>query len=209
MSEREKEAIKKKNNSKEIISGVVGLDLSLTCTGVARIQNIHSMVTHTIKTKSETPMCERYVNIIEHIIHILRSNDVVFIEDYAYGVAPKKSRLATLGELCGIVKYVVYRYQGRWSIPVASTTIKKWFSGNGKLAQDDFKMASYKKYGIEFGTKDEVVAHALADFGYSVLGLPLSRVLSKTERKMIDVFRAKHQDILQALAEKFELSIYK
>lgn len=184
------------------ITGVVGLDLSITGSGVVRYGAVSEKFEY-IGTLGTKPT---YGNIMKRIgftassiMSTMFDNDVVFIEDYAYGVRPGASSLATLAELGGVIKFLVYRKTGREAITVASTTIKKWLSGNGKLPQDDFKIAAYKKYKREFNTKDSVVAYSLADFGVNLVYGPI-RELYKYELESINNFKKKHKDILHTFA---------
>lgn len=152
------------------VSGIVGLDLSLTGTGYARI-DLHtgSILYKTFGTKASFgEINSRYRFIRSNILDLSTPNDLFFIEDYAYSISPKKSSLATLGELGGVIKYSLEEFTGLWPIAIASVSIKKWLSC-GNLKQEDFKLAAFKKYGVECKTKDDVVAHTLADLAYSLL----------------------------------------
>lgn len=194
------------------ISGVVGLDLSLTGTGVVRFSNnpAEDKVIMTIGTDSKFgPIEERLKFSIKKIIELISPFDIVFIEDYAYSISPRKSSLTTLAELGGIIKYICWRKTGLWPIAVASTSIKKWLSGKGNLKQENFLLEGYKKYKREFRTKDEVVAYTLADFGHCLIGQPLihplMKQLLKREEEQLELFRKKHPELiskLQALARK-------
>lgn len=183
------------------ISGIVGLDLSITGSGVVRydvIQNKYDYI-ETIGTK---PI---YGSIIERlefsaatIISKIKKDDTVFIEDYAFGVHPGISRLASLAELGGIIKLLVHKKTGRQTIQMASTSIKKWLSGSGKLPHSDFKIAAYKKYNIEFKTKDEVIAYSMVDFGCNLL-IGHTRRLFKYEMDVLDNFTKKHPEIVDVI----------
>jgi Holliday junction resolvasome RuvABC endonuclease subunit len=176
------------------ITGIVGLDLSITGSGVVKYLPQDSCLVYlgTIGTSSKFgSMVRRWDYSIKKILQLITKDDLVFIEDYAFNVTPNKSSIVTLAEMGGIIKYLIWRKTGRTPICVASTTLKKWLSGSGKLSQDDFKMAGYKKYKIEFGTKDEVIAYTLTDFGRNLVALPRNNLL-EYEKKMLKDFELKH-----------------
>ena len=184
------------------ISGIVGLDLSITGSGFSRWdirKNCNSKL-QTIGTKPNFGfIMERLEYSASIIISGIEKNDIVFIEDYAFGVRPGISRLASLAELGGIIKFLVYRKTGKSTVQVASTTIKKWLSGSGKLPHSDFKIAAYKKYGIDFNTKDEVIAFSVMTFGRYLLKAN-DRKLLKYEEEVIKNFKKKHPEILHMFA---------
>lgn len=185
------------------ISGIVGLDLSIAGSGVVRydVEDKEYDYINTIGTKpNEGSMPERSGKSAKKIMYIIENTDIVFIEDYAYGVKKNESRLVTLAEFGGLIKFLIFKKTQKLSIQIASGTIKKWLSGNGHLPQDDFKIAAYKKYGIEFKTKDEVIAYSMVDFGFHLL-FPPERKLFKYEEESIKNFKKKHPEILRMCAD--------
>ena len=156
---------------------IVGLDLSLTGTGMARLdESKHETWNFGTKPEAGTRI-ERSMMIAEKIRANSEKTDLFFIEDYAYSIKPKQSSLVTLGELGGIVKLVLWRWTGRHPTVIGSGTIKKWISGSGVLRKDMIPVAVFKKFKVDLKTHDEHVAYGLAD-----LGLNLSR--SKPVREL-------------------------
>jgi len=178
--------------------GIVGLDLSLTGTGMVRLANDD----HEHWWFGTSPGCgnitERSFQIADEIRKNSAKGDIFFIEDYAYGISPKKSSLATLAELGGIVKLVLWRWTGKHPTVVGSGVIKKWISGRGDLKKDMIPVAVYKKFKVEFKKHDEFVAYALADFGFHFHN-PKARLrpLLKYEEQVLKKFRKD----LQAIAK--------
>ena len=172
------------------ISGVVGLDLSLTSTGIARITDKHVSYA-VIPTTPKMSLGERWEKIIWGIRARIDVRDVIFIEDYAWGKAKKnESNVVTLAEISGLVKYIMWKLVKRMPIPVNPSVVKKWATGNHQAHKDDIKLGCYKKYGIEFKTSDEADAYAIADFGWHVCRKLLGdrRELSKWEEDMLARF---------------------
>jgi hypothetical protein len=185
------------------ISGIVGLDLSITGSGVCRLATVRSYsgtFTQTIGTKpKDGNMMQRNAASASKIMDIIERNDIVLIENYAFGVKKDTSKLVTLAEFGGLIKFAVYRKTKRLPLLIASGTIKKWLSNNGNLNKEDFKMAAYKKYNIEFATGDEVIAYSMVDFGFHLL-FPPKRKLFKYEEESIKNFKKKHSEILHICA---------
>jgi len=120
--------------------GVVGLDLSLTGTGIA---DTHGL-TRVLKTGGLEGMGR-----IEYIRRAILDNltpsvDAVFIEGYSFG---SQWNLAQLGELGGVVKLTIWTL-GIVYYTIAPNSLKKFATGNGRA------------------TKEEVVANARERLGY-------------------------------------------
>lgn len=168
-------------NDFEFSGGVVGIDPSLTSLGFARISEDGSVqVVDTFGTKADYGiMPERWLVIIKGVLAHIKPNDIVFIEDYAYGKATgtkKKgeksdSSVITLAELGGVLKLSVFNRTKRFPLTVASSTLKSYL-GDGKMKKDLMPKEIYKKIGIDCKTHDEYVALALADLGWLVSGRP-------------------------------------
>lgn len=184
------------------ISGIVGLDLSITGSGVVRFDASRGRynVIETVGTKPEDGnMIQRNGSSAATIMSVIERNDIVFIENYAYGVKKNASRLITLAEFGGLIKFAIYKKTKKLAILVSSTPIKKWVSGKGNLPKEDFKLAAYKKYNIDFATGDEVVAYTMVDLGRHLL-FPLKRKLFKYEEEVLKNFKKKHPEVLQMFA---------
>lgn len=177
---------------------VYGLDLSLTGTGVAVIRGDCSITNCVIKTATtdgnHIDRCLTIARTIQSMLkrHPFREDIFVFNEDYAYGVSNKASQLATLGELNGIIKSMVLGYTKKYSVAVPIGTWKA-FMGNGQLPKDEFKLAVFKKFGIECKTNDEAAAIGIADFGYALLTSKSfnGRTFTQKETKTLQTFTKK------------------
>jgi len=189
------------------ISGIVGLDLSLTSTGFARwgispeIPLFHDLIRTDTRMGSNL---ERAIYIAGQIHLLSTKADLFFIEDYAYGVPAKKSRLATLGELGGVVKAIMLKHTHCEPFVVAPGTWKKFLNNNGNLDQASFKLEVYKKLEIEPMGHDDAAALAICDFARCVLQASKIRKLKKYEEAVIKKYRKEHPELkirLQSLAK--------
>lgn len=175
-----------------ILNGVVALDVSLTSTGYARIRMEDPLTTfvQAIQTDPKESRLQRHRTILQKVVAGVAKHDWVFIEDYAWGIM-KGSSLVTLGELNGLLKYVLWQYSAehREPIPVNISVIKKWAGAEKK---DQMKLSVYKKWKQEFKTDDELDAFVLADLGWHLLGQKPLRKLWGWERDLIKKFQEKH-----------------
>ena len=178
------------------VTGIIGLDLSVTGAGIAILrffdEGTVNIKTYNVGTKATFGNIEKRIQyIVDFILANTTSTDLVFIEDYAYGVKPGASSLATLAELGGVIKYIMHRRVGIWPCAISSTTIKQWLSGKGNIKKDSFLYWGLKKYGQDFKTGDEVVAHTIVDFAYFLLLNTLNnpKKFTKVESSILEKYR--------------------
>ena len=175
----------------------IGLDLSLTSTGVAVFcdgQPIHNVaITTDVKEGNHIDRCLIIMRAINSIIKDCHELPKVFNEDFAFGVSSRSSQLATLGELNGIIKAMVFSRIKEHSIPVPIGTWKAFLKA-GNLKKDAFKLVVFQKFGIECVTNDEAAAIGVADFGYAVAtGKSFSGApLTKREQEVLKRFQKKN-----------------
>ena len=161
--------------SKKII---VGLDLSLSCSGIAYTKTGFRKEDYrhiNIKTNPDETRYERAIKISEEMFLFLdlkpkeKRYVYFFFEDYAYGAKSGENSLAYQGELCGILKSQIMARCQTQMIPVSIGTWKKFLSNNGALKKDEFKLQIYKRFGIECKTNDEAAAIGVAYFGFHII----------------------------------------
>lgn len=147
---------------------VVGLDLSLTGTGIAHPDG----TTETIRTKHRG--CERLIHIRDHITaaiwpHRVPANLVV-IEDYAYSRAAAHSH--ELGELGGVVRVALHE-RGIPFVCVGPSSLKKFATGKGNADKHAMRIAAYKTADLEFDDDNQCDAAWLRWMGlYALIERP-------------------------------------
>lgn len=147
---------------------VLGLDLSLTSTGVA----LPDGTTHTITTDAAEDLEVRLDIIVTGIVDLIRRVDLAVIEDL-----PRNARGAgSTGPVHGAVRYYLYRL----GIPIArptAATIKKFATGVGNCGKDAMAIAAMKRVQLDFsGRPDECDAWWLRAAGLDAYGIPLVEV---------------------------------
>ncbi|MEU8760696.1 hypothetical protein [Streptomyces sp. NPDC048659] len=149
---------------------VVGLDLSLTSTGVAG-----EGWTDRIRTKTRGDMRLHYL--IGQISTFIRRADLVVMEGPSYGHA----HLAGHEDLAGL-RVLVRQYCHRHTIPYAvipPATLKLYGTGNGRAAKGEVRSAVANRYGIHTegaARYDEADAYVAMAAGMDWLGYQLAPV---------------------------------
>jgi len=175
---------------------IIGIDPSLTSTGIAIIDEKENIKHFALKTKvSDGTTIRRILSQIFKFKNFLKNYSAphyFFMEDYAYGVSGGKggkSKLATMGEVSALYKLTSIHITGKEPYPVPIGSWKSFLCGKGNLKSDSFKLEVFKKYNISCDTNDEAVAIAIADFGYaflykkSICGAPLTKYQEKAIEK--------------------------
>lgn len=171
---------------------IIGLDLSVTGTGVCGVRSDGEYITANFGSKPDYGHHMKRIGfIVDSIRPYFALDTVCFIEDYAYGKSPGSSSLAMLAELGGIVKYFVWKRTGAYPFLINQSTIKKWL-GAGNMKKGEMPNATFHKYGIQLKTHDECVALAIADIGCHLLGRK-DFVHSKLGTKEMEVMKGLHK----------------
>lgn len=168
---------------------IVGLDLSLTSTGIATTTPESGVPSARVeKTSNKISYPERYNKLLESILREVPEDKKVifFIEGYSFGSFAKSSSMSYLIELGGIIKFELWK-RGLPYIIVPPSLLKKFITGKGNAKKEDIKLHIYKKYGKEFSVSDAADAYGLIEFGSAYLtGNSISgKELTKTEQECI------------------------
>jgi crossover junction endodeoxyribonuclease RuvC len=137
---------------------LVGLDISLTSTGIATEDGEFNVFT--VPAKFDHPQA-RYDYILNEIVGHLAALPVVAIEGYAF--AKQSSHAHAQGELGGIVRR--YLWQNRISfVEIPPTSLKKFVTGKGNSNKTDMVSSVTLRTGREWagkGADDRVDAWGL------------------------------------------------
>ena len=155
---------------------VMGLDLSLTATGVVAVDDNWRIVERRLITS--TPKEENTPRLTKIAISIMLSvgkirPDLVIIEGPAFGIS-KTTSIFQLGELAGIVKRDLFTTNFPFII-VPPSQLKKFVTGKGNAKKDLMLLAVHKKYGEDFEDDNLCDAYVLARYGFQFLNPSLKR----------------------------------
>ena len=150
----------------------LGLDLSLTATGLAFCNGLAAMVDIVASKPSEgggKPEDERLQGILTAIgdYVVLHGPSLVAIEGLSFG--SKGGAAFTRAGLHYLVRNWLL-VQGIPYVIVPPTTLKKWASGKGNARKDDMKLHAYKLYGFEHKDDNAVDAYLLARLAAQIKG---------------------------------------
>lgn len=159
---------------------VVGLDLSLTATGVADYSG-----THTIKTGALRGM-RRLADIRDLIVGLVAHNptDLVVIEGYAFG---RPAQAHHLGELGGVVRLALHE-GGVPCVEIPPAKLKLYATGVGNANKGQMIEAASKRSGLDFGGDDNRCdAFWLRALALDAYGEPLCDMPAKNRTALTSV----------------------
>lgn len=153
---------------------VVGLDLSMTATGIA----LRDGDTHTVKPGARGDA--RLVEIRNCVGLTVGGIDLAVIEDL-----PVHAKSAGI---TGMVHGAVRAALIQWGIPyvlITPASLKKYATGKGNCGKPEMAVAAYKRFGRELADDNQVDALWLRAMALDHLGHPLA-VMPATHRKALD-----------------------
>ena len=138
----------------------IGLDLSLTGTGIAVI-NQNDKIAHVETLKNKLRGEERLAYLEDAIRGTLNiyPPSLICVEGYAMGIRTGQS--FSIGELGGVIKLMLWEEEKDFHI-VSPTSLKKYVLGKGVGDKDMIIMNVFKRWGFEAKTSDEADAYVLA-----------------------------------------------
>lgn len=145
----------------------VGLDLSLTGTGVATASD--ELIT--IKTLSVMSMGERLNKILTAIEKSIAGIDepFFFVEDVPF---TRNNSAAQLGMVHGVVH--LFAHQCAIPVlPIPAATLKKYGTGKGNATKPDMRMSLFKRAGVDLRDDNQVDAWWLWALGHELMGTPV------------------------------------
>lgn len=154
---------------------VIGLDLSITSTGMAEVSypTTYGVATVTgsgcVKTTADQPKEKRLSSIVDHAVTFAEGADLVVVEDGALrSLGPGREELAAL-------RYMVRVELWSTGVPFAlvrPTTLKLYTTGRGNASKDEMVSAVDERHGTSYarmpkshGRYDLADATALAAMG--------------------------------------------
>lgn len=164
--------------AKKIIS--LGLDLSLTGTGVIILEDGKIIKRHLIKSKpvGDLPLNEvrRIRKIVEEIEMIVSENEIqiAVIEGLAFMV-----RNATALVQLSALNYMVRGMLDDYHIPfviVAPTSLKKFVTGSGASKKDVMLIETYKRWQVSILDDNVCDSFGLAKIGESLLATKIDKL---------------------------------
>lgn len=150
---------------------VVGLDLSLTATGVAWLDGSTEVIGS--KKKGMARLQELRDRIVDGYLLDGPDSDpdgtLVVVEGYAMGMGRNAQNHAA-GELGGVIRLALYE-AGYLVVDVPPATLKKFATGKGNANKSEMLAAAIRRLGYEGANDNEADALWLRTMGRVALGL--------------------------------------
>ena len=166
---------------------VLGIDLSLTATGIIRLEDETILDSQLIKTKKNgdkpTEEVKRLVSIVDQIK--TDGVELVAIEGLAF-MARNTSSLVQLSAL----NYFVRKKLMDEEIPfviVAPSSLKKFITGKGNSGKDIMFLETYKRYGESFTDDNLCDAFALSKVAEALINKKIKP--TKFQEEVLDLVR--------------------
>ncbi len=144
---------------------VIGIDLSLTSTGVAAVHP--GGLWHSTIEPKNTGM-PRLQRIRDEIVELCHNRALVMIEEPSVR-SNGAGHAAIIGNWFVVVLALIE--SGRTVYQVNPMTLHKFVAGTGAAKKDDMKLAVFKRWGSECRTSDEADAIGLAIMGAMLGGI--------------------------------------
>ena len=154
---------------------IIGLDLSLTGTGIATPAG-----ERTVRTNAADPIEERLRTIRAAVIGETVVGCITVIEDFV----TRSPAASTLGMVHGVVR-VALAEVGVPFVLVPPATLKKYVTGKGNAKKPDMRMAVYQRFGLDLPDDNQVDAYGLRAMGLDAYGHPLAQ-LPALQRESLD-----------------------
>ena len=186
---------------------MVGLDLSLTSTGVSdgartevfqtepggRLEARMDFLVRSVRRFVSSAPSERF--------HLGHGADLAVIESGAFSRGAQSEAAEILSALRLMVRHRLWLMAVPYAM-VAPTTLKAWFTGNGKATKPEMVAVADARHGTYFsdvpvkkGRYDLADALGLAAMGYARIGQPLVR-LDAGQQRLASLDAVKWPDLL-------------
>lgn len=166
---------------------VIGLDLSLTSTGVATSEAGQPGIATNLLSCKALRGVERLYWIREKVMELVTGpptqTTLVAMEGYSFG--SRNSQAHSLGELGGVIR-LACASRGIPILLVPPGTLKKFVTGKGNATKPEMAVGLYKRWGIEKPDDNEADAAALALYGRCACGI--DEPATKEQREALSAY---------------------
>lgn len=151
---------------------VVGLDLSVRCSGIAHADGY--VDTYKPEADAATNMgLDRLCEVRDHILDILPGDiELVMMEGLAFDAHDTSRQLA---QLTGIVRAALFDRRVQFLV-VTPSTLKKYATGSGRSTKAQVLQQAQRRLGYEGTLHDEADALWLRAIGCDLLDVPIAEL---------------------------------
>lgn len=168
----------------------VGIDPSLTGTGIVVLQNGRVVEETLVKSKNTggRPKDEmlRLTAIVDSVREVVEKYqpELICIE----GLAFMARNTSALVQLSGLNYLLRLSFGDTPYIVVTPSSLKKFISGKGNAQKDLMLLETYKRYGVSFESSDLADAFGLSQVGHALLDIhtpPLTQAQSEVVELLV------------------------
>lgn len=171
------------------MNDVIGVDLSLTGTGVIVLRNGKIICEKLIKTKPvEGVLAElhRLREIVEGVMGVVEKPRLAVIEGLAFLAAGHTTAYAQLVGLNYLLRDRLER-SGCPFVIVAPSSLKKFVTGKGNAQKNVILMEIYKRWHVSFSNDNLGDAYGLAKIGEGLVAAPK---LTQTQVEVVQLLKS-------------------
>ena len=155
---------------------IIGIDLSLTATGVACRHGVETIDSTGHKADTLTDRHQRLLRIREHVLSWCRDADLIVIEAPSHGSSGRYGHQHDRSGLWWLTVHALYATD-RTVVAVTPASRAKYATGKGTASKDEVLAAVVRRYPQpEVRNNNEADALVLAAMGHDALGQPLTSV---------------------------------
>lgn len=158
---------------------VVGLDLSLTSTGVVVLRGEKIVLQEVVRSVPVGPLpideAKRLDGIANMVLALVPDDaDLVAIEGIAFMIS-KTTSLVQLAAINFIIRIGLWK-RGIKFVIVSPPTLKKFVTGKGVAQKDEMILSIYKQYGHTILDNNKADAFSLAAVACAVINKPIIKL---------------------------------
>lgn len=154
-------------NHEVTVRRIIGLDLSLTGTGVAQLAPDGTIELATIKTPPHATMEGRLVDAAARVLACVEAGDTVVVEGPA--MHAKGAAVVQIFGLNVLVRCSLHR-RGNTFFVVSPNTLKLFAAGTGHAKKSEMMREVWKRWSINAADDNQADAAALAYLGACITG---------------------------------------
>lgn len=184
----------------------VGLDFSLTSTGIAAVSNIGNTIdTRAVaSTARDGTLRERLSKITESFLDILlNAGDVRVVAMEDINVGTNINSTIQLSMVSGAIHHIINTLAPDAYILYCNvSTIKKFATGQSRATKDEMIEAVYDRWNIRLGTDDEADAYAAARIADSLPRFfkaygSVIECTSDIDSTLMDISKGRHEEFYE------------
>ena len=179
--------MKQKKESNTI---VVGLDLSLTSTGVVVLHNDKIVEQKVVRSSPVGPLpvdeAKRLNDISEQVLALVPDDaDLVAIEGVAFMIS-KTTALVQLAAINFLIRIGLWK-RGIKFVIVSPPTLKKFVTGKGVAQKDIMMLETYKRWNVSLTENNICDAYGLARISLAILNQ--DDIIESTQKEVISLLK--------------------